>query len=199
MRKRGLVVVAAVATTLAAAEPRARADEPGEIGDQEIGVGAAVAAGGDDTVGGLRLSGRYLYQLAEDDWFDGAAAFTYGGGAEGCAPAPGGELACERGSLTGLAVEITAGVRRRFTGRSRFVPHVRVAVGGRIVRFDADDLGGFGIPVVAAAGVRVRVTPGIAVGAEAAVEGGVAWFGRGRGAEPQLGMVVGGQVEFRLR
>ncbi|MEZ4365013.1 MAG: hypothetical protein R2939_01840 [Kofleriaceae bacterium] len=174
------------------------ADVPGEIGDQEVGVGAAIAAGGDLTAGGVRVSGRYLYQLAEDDWFDGAVGFTYGGGGVGCVDVAG-ELACDRGRLRGAAVEVTAGVRRRFTGRGRFVPHVRVAVGGRLVRFGDDDLGGFAIPVVAAGGIRVRVTPGIAIGAEAALESGIAWFGRGLGAEPQLGMVVGGQVEFRLR
>ena len=33
------------------------------------------------TPGGLRVAGHYLYQLPTQDWFDGTASFTFGGGA----------------------------------------------------------------------------------------------------------------------
>lgn len=170
----------------------------GEVGDREIGATLAVVTGGDNTVGGMRVSGRFLYQLSDQDWFDGAASFTYGGDAAGCMATAAG-MQCEHGRLSGAAVEVMAGVRRRFPGRGQFVPHLRAATGVRLLRFGADDVAGVAIPVVAAGGVRVRVAPGVAVGAEAAFEVGGAWLSRGLGAEPQVGMVVGAQVEFRLR
>ena len=170
----------------------------GEVGDREVGATVAVVTGGDNTVGGMRVSGRFLYQLSEQDWFDGAASFTYGGDEAGCMATAAG-MQCEHGRLSGAAVEVMAGVRRRFPGRGQFVPHLRAATGIRLLRFGADDVSGVAIPVVAAGGVRVRVAPGVAVGAEAALEVGGAWLSRGLGAEPQVGMVVGAQVEFRLR
>ena len=62
----------------------------GEVGDREVGATVAVVTGGDNTVGGLRVSGRFLYQLSEQDWFDGAASFTYGGDEAGCMTTAGG-------------------------------------------------------------------------------------------------------------
>jgi hypothetical protein len=171
------------------------------LGDREIGASLGVVTGSDNTVGGMRVSGRLLYQLSDRDWFEGGAAFTYGGGAAGCvAPeADPSAMSCEHGRLSGTAVELTAGVRRTFGARDAFVPYLRGAVGVRVLHFAGDQLTGAGIPLIAAGGVRARVAPRIAVGAEAAVEGGVAYLSRGVGATPQLGMVIGGQVEFELR
>jgi hypothetical protein len=180
--------------------PAAEAEpEPDEIGDQGIGGAIGLAAGGRSTAGGLRITGHYLYQLAERDWFDGIASFTFGGGAAGCFRDRSDALICHHGLATGGSLEIAGGVRRYFAARGQFRPFARAAVGISLVRFSADDLTGIAIPLHVGAGLRARVSPAIAVVALADATLGLGLFGRGLGGEPQLGLAVTVGAEFRLR
>src|SRR5690349_16925096 len=49
--------------------------DPDAIPDQSLGASLGIAGGGRVTVGGFRVQGHYLYQLSDQDWFDGTAAF----------------------------------------------------------------------------------------------------------------------------
>lgn len=170
-----------------------------EIGDQAIGVDVGVAGGGRVTPGGLRVAGHYLYQMSQSDWFDGTASFTYGGGDAQCFRDRMDAVQCGHGFTDGSAVEISATVRRVFAPRGSFHPFARAGIGVALVRFSGDDLSGLAFPLHGGGGVRARVAPGIAVVAQADLQLGLGLFGRGLGAEPQLGMTVTAGAEFRLR
>jgi hypothetical protein len=213
MQRRGAVrgaslgaaaLVAWCATAAAQPEPTptpadAQPEPADEIGDQGIGGGIGLAGGGRSTAGGLRITGHYLYQLAEHDWFDGIASFTFGGGDAGCFRDRSDAVVCQHGLAAGGSLEVAAGVRRYFAAQGQFRPFARAAVGISLVRFSADDLTGIAIPLHAGAGLRVRVSPAIAVIALADATLGLGLFGRGLGGEPQLGLAVTAGAEFRLR
>ncbi|HEY5933116.1 MAG TPA: hypothetical protein VIU61_00695 [Kofleriaceae bacterium] len=169
------------------------------MGDQGIGAAMGIAAGGRVTPGGLRISGHYLYQLSNDDWFDGTASFTFGGGDAACFQDRMAVTQCGHDFNDGNAIELAAGVRRMFAARGTFRPFARAAVGLSFVRFRNDDVTGLAIPVHLGGGVRARVAPGLAVVGQAVVMFGFGGFGRGLGAEPQLGMAVTAGAEFQLR
>lgn len=189
-------VVAAQPAPEPAPEPALAADS---IGDQLIGGAIGVAAGGRTTAGGLRVTGHYLYQLSDEDWFDGIASFTFGGGGAGCFRDRSDALVCDHGLASGTAIEVAAGVRRMFAAQGRFRPFARAAVGIAVVRFGGDDLTGFAIPAHAAAGLRAAISADVAVFALADASLGIARFGRGLGVEPQLGFAVTAGAEVRLR
>jgi hypothetical protein len=101
------------------------APAPDEIGDQGIGSAIGLAGGGRSTAGGLRNTGHYLYQLAERDWFDGIASFTFGGGDAGCFRDRSDAVICQHGLAAGGSIELAAGVRRFFASQGQFRPFAR--------------------------------------------------------------------------
>jgi hypothetical protein len=167
------------------------------MGDRDRAT-TGIAIGGRVTPGGLRFTGHYLYQLAEHDWFDGTAAFTFGGGSAACFRDRSDTFICDHGLADGGAIEIAAGVRRMFASQGAFRPFARVAVGVSYVRFGDDDVTGFVIPVHAGAGVRARVSADVAVVALGELAIG---FGRfGSGLEPSAARARGhAGAEFRLQ
>ncbi len=174
-------------------------DEDDEIGDQLLGGQLGLAAGGRTTAGGLRISAHYLYQLTDEDWFDGTASFTFGGGDAACFRDRSDARLCDHSLSSGAAVEVSAAVRRMFAPQGRFRPFARAAVGLAVVRFTGDDLTGLAIPLHAGAGLRATVAPGVAVVALADAMIGLAAFGGGLGGEPQLGLAISAGAEIRLR
>jgi hypothetical protein len=181
------------------AEPAPAATATDDLGDQALGGAIGLAAGGRVTAGGLRISGHYLYQLSDRDWFDGIASFTFGGGAAGCFRDRDDAVICDHGLASGGSIEIAAGVRRLFDAQGPFRPFARAAVGVALVRFSSDDLTGIAIPLHAGAGLRVSVAPSVAVVALADATLGLGLFGRGLGGEPQFGLAVTAGAEFPLR
>ena len=195
---------------LAAGASVARADAPGstagtpatppgdELGDQSIGAEAGIATGGRSTPGGLRLAGHYLYQLSDQDWFDGGASFTFGGGGAACFRDRSNSYLCDHGLADGDEAEITATVRRFFAAQGQFRPFARAGLGVGIVRFGADGVTGLAIPLHAGGGVRVQLSEDLAIVAQAEVVLGFGLFNKSLGAEPQLGTAITAGVEFRL-
>jgi hypothetical protein len=179
-------------TTSGVAEP---APDPG---DQSVGASLGVAIGGRVTPGGVRISGHYLYQLSSQDWFDGTASFTFGGGDAGCFRDRSDAVVCGHGIADGGAIEIAAGIRRMFARQGVFRPFARAAIGLSYVRFGEDDLSGVAIPLHLGGGVRARVSPAVALVGMGEVTLGIGSFGRGLGVEPQLGLAVTAGAEFQL-
>lgn len=193
------LIAASAACVLACASTVAAAQAPADIGDQELGGALGLAAGGRSTAGGVRITGHYLYQLSDQDWFDGIASFTFGSGDPGCFRDRSDAVVCDHGLASGAAIEVAAGVRRFFAPRDRFRPFVRAAVGVAIVRFGGDDVTGIALPLHAGAGMRARVSPLVAIVATADATVGLAAFGRRLGGEPQLGLAITAGAEVRLR
>jgi len=174
-------------------------DGAGEIGDQAILAEVGIAAGGRVTPGGLRIAGQFLYQLSDNDWFDGGASFTFGSGAAACFRDRENRVICSHGLADGAGVELSASVRRMFTPQGAFHPFVRVGVGLGLVGFDADDVSGVTVPAHAGGGVRVAIAPAIAIVAEGELELGFGSFSRNIGSQLQFGLTIAAGVEFRLR
>jgi hypothetical protein len=190
----------AAAQAPAAAEPAAEPEAPAaDIGDQELGGALGLAAGGRSTAGGVRVTGHYLYQLSDTDWFDGIASFTFGSGDPACFRDRSDAVVCDHGLASGGAIEVAAGVRRFFAAREGFRPFVRAAVGVAIVRFGGDDVTGIAFPLHAGAGMRARVSPMVAIVALADATVGLAAFGSRLGGEPQLGLAITAGAEVLLR
>ncbi len=196
---RRLIVLALLASTAAYAEDvDTEPTHDDEIGDQGVGGTIGIAGGGRDTPGGLRINGHYLYQLSDEDWFDGIASFTFGAGGAACFRDRMDYVICDHGFMDGRGVEVIASVRRYFAAQGKFRPYARVGVGLGLVRFGDDDLTGITVPAHVAGGVRAGVGNGIAVVAEAELTAGFARFSRGMGNEPQFGIAVTAGAEFRL-
>jgi len=168
------------------------------VPDQGLGASLGIAGGGRTTPGGFRVEGHYLYQLAEQDWFDGTAAFTFGAGGAACFRDRMDYVICDHGFADGRGVEAIAAVRRYFTVQGKFRPYARLGVGFGIVRYSDDDVTGITIPAHMGGGVRANVSPQIAIVAAAEIVIGFARLGRGIGTEPQLGISVTAGAEFRL-
>ena len=168
------------------------------IGDQAIGAELGLATGGRVTPGGLRLAGHYFYQLSDEDWFDGGAAFTFGGGSPQCFRDRTGSFVCDHGLTDGDGVAIQATVRRYFQPQGMFRPFVRAGVGVGLVRFSGDSVSGLAIPLIGGAGLRAEVADEVTVVAQAELEVGLGIFDKGLGLQPQLGGVVLVGAEFRL-
>lgn len=194
-------LIGCTALVCAVAAP-ARAQDPAPldpgVADRELGLQIGIASGSHVTPGGLRIAGRFLYQMAERDWFDGVAAFTFGGGDAACYRDRSDRFTCAHAALDGFAGELGVGLRRFVSGQGDFRPWLRLGASIRVSRFGADDVTGVSVPVTAAAGVRVRVADRIAVGGEAALEVGPGLFGHGLGYELQAGFAIGALAEISL-
>jgi hypothetical protein len=171
---------------------------PPDLSDQAIGASIGAATGGRSTPGGLRITGHYLYQLTDEDWFDGTASFTFGGGDAMCFRDRMDEFSCDHGLADGNAAEIAANVRRFLGGQGDFWPFLRAGVGISLVRFGDDDVTGLALPFYFGGGLRVSVAPNIAIIAHGELELGFGGFSHDLGFEPQLGLSVAAGAEFKL-
>jgi hypothetical protein len=166
--------------------------------DQSLAAVLGTAAGGRTTPGGARVGGRYLYRLSSNDWFEGHVAFTFGAGSAECFRDRSDAMVCDHGVADGFGGELGAGIRRRFPVGGLYQPFVRAAAAARIVRFGADDVLGFAIPLIGAGGVRAQVADTVAVTAEASLELGVGFFNHDLGTEPQAGFAIALMAELEL-
>jgi hypothetical protein len=200
------LALALVAVPLAARVARAddavttstATSETSELSDQGIGAELGAAVGGRVTAGGLRVAGHYLYRLSDQDYFDGTASFTYGGGSAACFRDRMNNFVCDHGLADGGAVEVAASVRRYFGPRDQFWPFARAGIGLALVRFQDDSVTGLGIPVHLGGGVRAEVADGVAVVGEGALDLGFGVFNHSLGLEPQVGVAITAGAEFRL-
>jgi opacity protein-like surface antigen len=191
-----LASVPAPAAPVATAAPTLADDD---IGDQAIAAQLGVAAGGRVTPGGLRIAGHYLYQLSDEDWFDGVASFTYGSGAAACFRDRSDKVVCQHGLADGAGVEIQATIRHMLAAQGAFHPFVRLGVALGVVRFGRDNLSGLTIPAHGGGGVRVTLAPGVALVAEGDLQLGFGSFNRSIGSQPQFGLAIAAGAEFRLK
>jgi opacity protein-like surface antigen len=178
--------------------PAVRAPDE-DVTDQGISAAIGLATGGRSTPGGLRIAGHYLYQLSADDWFDGAASFTFGSGGTACFRDRADDLVCEHGIADGAGVEISASIRRWFAPQGAFRPFARLGVGLGLVRFGDDDVTGFTVPAHAGGGIRLQAASAVAVVVDADLALGFGSFTRGLGNELQFSFAVTAGAEFRLR
>jgi opacity protein-like surface antigen len=179
--------------------PAVQATDEDEVTDQGISVSGGFAIGGRSTPGGVRIAGRYLYQLSAEDWFDGAASFTYGAGGTACFRDRTNQLVCEHGFADGAGVEISASIRRWFRAQGALRPFGRLGVGLGLVRYGDDDVSGVTVPAHFGAGVRLEVASAVAVVVDADLALGFGSFNRGLDTELQLGFAITAGAEFRLR
>jgi opacity protein-like surface antigen len=196
------ILVILLAGGVAYADPSIDTVEPTadqDLGDQGIGADVGIAAGGRVTPGGLRVAGHYLYQLSDRDWFDGTAAFTFGGGGAACSRDQMDTLSCDHGFTAGRSVQISASVRRMFAAQGAFRPFARAGVGVSLVQFAADDVSGVAVPLHVGGGIRARVAPAVAIVAQGELELGLGRFGNELGIEPQVGVAFTAGAEFRLK
>lgn len=181
-------------SVLAAPSPATADDEP------QVALGAEVGAagGGGTTPGGLRVGGRYLYRLAEHDWFDGGVGFTFGSPGTACGRVPPGGMDCNHGVADGFAGDLALGVRRHLPGQGAFTPVLRGGVFGRVLRFASDDVTGAAIGVELGGGLAADIQRDVAIIAGASAFAGRGWLGGGVGGTGQLGMLVSVGAELRL-
>ena len=182
-----------------AAPADADAQPDSDMGDQDIAVHAGIATGSHLTPGGLRIAGHYLYQLSDRDWFDGMAAFTFGSGQAACFHDRSDALVCDHGLTDGTGVEVSANIRRMFTAQGAFRPYARLGIGIGGVHFGGDAVSGVAIPIHAGGGVRVKVSPAIAVVGEAELAFGFGNFNHDIGSTLEVGFAITAGAEFRLR
>ena len=161
-----------------------------------MAIGAT--SGGRVTPGGLRITGHYLYQLSDTDWFDGTASFTYGGGGAACFRDRSAQLVCDHGLAQGAGIELAASVRRVFEPHGGLRPFARAGLGFELVRFTDDHVSGVAFPLHLGGGVRTEVAPSVAIVVEAEVALGLGRFNQGLAAEPVFGLAIAAGVEFVL-
>jgi hypothetical protein len=193
-----LGVLGVLAPALAYADQVAVPVAPPDMSDQAIGASIGVASGGRVTAGGLRIAGHYLYQLAQGDWFDGTAGFTFGGGGAACFRDRTDAFLCDHGLADGGSIEVEAAVRHFLGGQGQFWPFLVGGFGIRGVDFSEDSVSGLALALHAGGGLRASVSDGIAVTAQGELELGFGAFNHTLGIEPQLGVAITAGVEFRL-
>lgn len=198
MSRRLVIALVLAASTAHADDAVTTTVTPPDMSDQGIGAELGVAVGGRVTAGGLRLAGHYLYKLSDQDYFDGVASFTLGGGSAACFRDRMNSFLCDHGLADGGTVEVGANVRRFFGARNDFWPFARAGVGIAIVRFQDDGVTGFAIPLHVGGGVRAEVSDGIAIVGEGALDLGFGLFNHSLGLEPQVGLAITAGAEFRL-
>lgn len=179
-------------------ERNPNATDPGEQG---LGATLGIASGGHLTPGGLRLGGHYTYQLTDSDWFDGAAVFTIGAGGAACFTDRSRDYVCDHGLLDGRGIEAVAAVRHYFDAvgdRRNLRPFARAGLGVGLVRYGDDAVTGMSVVGHAGGGLRVEVSPVVAIVGEADFALGVGAFGHGIGAALEAGLSIVAGVEFRL-
>jgi opacity protein-like surface antigen len=179
------------------AGPEQAAKKP-RAADQELSASLGMDVGGRVSPGGLHVAGAFLYQLSDQDWFDGGLSFTFGSGQAACFRDRDNDFLCDHGSLDGFGAELSGGVRRYFPGQGKFTPYARAGLGLRLVSFGGDDVRGLAIPLQLGGGVRARVADRISVTGGAELRVGPAFFNRDLGTQPHLGLAVHGGVEFAL-
>jgi hypothetical protein len=172
---------------------------PLPLSDRELSAELGIAAGGRSTVGGARITGRFLYQLAARDWFEGSALFTFGSDSSACFRDRSNDRICEHGALDGSGVELSFGVRRYFDQGGQYLPFARAAIGVNIARFPNDDITGLAFPLHVGGGLHIAVAPRIAIVGQAELTLGFGSFGGDLGLEPQLGFGISAGAEFSLR
>lgn len=170
-----------------------------DLADQALAAQIGLATGGRVTPGGLQITGHYLYQLSDRDWFDGMAGFTFGSSQAGCFRDRQSMRICSHGLTDGFGAELTAAVRRLFPAQGQFRPFARVGLGIGVARYSGDDVTGATFRLHGGGGVRVAVAPSLAVVADGDLQLGFGYFGGGLGNQPQLGLVITAGVEFRLQ
>jgi hypothetical protein len=181
----------------AAANPNA----PANVGDQAISAMIGVAGGGRTTPGGLIIAGHFFYQLSDQDWFDGAASFTFGSRDAECFRDRMDAVICDHGLADGYAGTFTAGVRRFLphAASGNYWPFVSGGVGAGVVRFPPeDDTTGITFLAHAGVGLRASVAEAIAITGQAQFQLGLGQFSNGVGWEPQVGLNVTAGAEFKL-
>lgn len=193
-----LALIAALVAVPAAAS--AQADDTAVVREQELGGVLGAEFGGRVSPGGLHVGGSYLYQMTDDDWFEGGLSFTFGGGGAACFRDRDNDFICDHGVMEGRSGEIAAGVRRFFFGRGqgRFLPYARAALGLRLIGYGADGLTGLAIPLQLGGGIRIRVDDRISLSAGSELRLGPAWFDEELGSEPHVGLAVHAGIEFAL-
>lgn len=208
MRRQLIVVAAAVlalapAATALAQESGSLLIEEGEdyraayIGDLELGARIGLQVGGGVTPGGFRIAGAYMQRMTEETWFDGEAAFTFGGGGKSCYFNRDVELVCAPGLADGFSAQLAGGGRWYPTvTASGFVPFVRGGGALHIAHFGDDDLTGLALPLFAGAGGRYRVADRVAISGELTLFAGGAVYGRDVGLQPYAGLLVQFGVDF---
>jgi len=196
---RRVIAVLLLAAGTASAEPTDSGPVASDVGDQAIGADIGAAGGGRDTAGGARVSGHYLYQLSDTDWFDGTASFTFGGGSAACFRDRMNAFVCEHGIADGRGVEVAATVRRYFNAQGDFRPFARAGIGVGIENFGDDSVTGLAIPLHVGGGVRATVAESIAIVGQADLAFGFGVFNKSLGLEPQLGLAVTAGAEFKLQ
>ncbi len=169
------------------------------IAEREFSAELGLSAGGRSTVGGARVSGRFLYQLATQDWFEGSAIFNFGSSSAACFRDRNNDRICEHGAVDGSAVELSFGVRRYFDQGSAYLPFARAAIGLGIARFADDDITGLIVPLHVGGGLRVSVASRVAIVGLAELTLGFGKFGSNLGVEPQFGFGISAGVEFSTR
>ena len=201
---RRLIIAAILASTGVAhaddpaPEVKTSTSAPADMSDQGLGATIGVVAGGRTTPGGLRIAGHYLYQLSDQDWFDGIAAFTFGSGDAACFRDRMNTFLCDHSVADGNELEVAATVRRFMGGKGDFWPFLHAGVGLAVARFGNDGVTGAAIPLQAGGGLRVSVSPDVAITAHADLELGFGLFNHSLGLEPQLGATIGAGAEFKL-
>jgi hypothetical protein len=196
-----LVCLTVAASAWAQAE-EALAGETAAEPSRDMALGARVGMQlgvGRVTPGGLRVAGVFLHRLDADWWFDGEAAFSFGGGGMECRPSATGDLECDHGLVEGAGAQGIAGVRWSL-GRapSGFEPYLRGGVGLAYASFGDDEISGLAILGQLAAGGRFRIADRIAVGAESAVFFGPGFYSDDLGTVGYGGLIVQGGVEIDL-
>lgn len=165
---------------------------------QEIGAFLGLEGGGRTTPGGLQISGRHLYRLAERDWLDSGVAFTFGSADAACFRDRDGELLCDHGFFEGAAGEVHVGVRRYFRSSGEFTPFARAGVAARVFSFSEDDVRGLALPAFLGGGVRAEVAERVVVVGGASLRAGILFADRDLGLEPHISLSIHGGVEFAL-
>lgn len=185
------VLVTTAAPTLALADDAA----------PQVALAAELGAvgGGGATPGGMRVGGRFLYRLAEHDWFDGGMAFTFGRRTAGCGAVGPDAMTCDHGVADGFAGDLSFGVRRDLGGQAGFVPFARVALFGRVLRFASDDVTGAAAGGEVGVGIRAAVRADLAIVGGATAFAGMAHLSDDIGAVGQLGLSIAAAAEFRMR
>jgi hypothetical protein len=169
-----------------------------KIAERELAAEIGIAAGGRTTTGGLRLTGRLLYQLSSQDWFEGTASFTFGGGGAECFRDRDNVVVCEHGLLSGRSVSVGGGIRRYYFANTKYTPFTRLGAAFGVSRFAKDELTGLTVTLHAGGGMRVAVANRIAVVVVGDVALGIGTFNRNVGTEPQLGFALSMGAEFAL-
>lgn len=197
---RWLFVLAAIAAPAVASADDADlttnlATEPQRALAADLGV----TGGGGATPGGLRVGGRYLFRLAQHDWFESGVAFTFGQPRAGCGRVPPDGMACDHGVIDGFAGDLSLGVRRELRGQRGFVPFVRGGVFGRVLRFQPDDVTGAAAGLELGFGVRAAVHGDLSIAGGATAFAGLAHLTGGVGDAGQLGLTIGAAAEYAVR